>query len=133
MNGYTKPYFTDETGRLFRDETTNTDDGKSIPLEIELGRNNFGSDQTKRYTAVLVDSENARGAIIYYSIDGGPFRTLGQVVDNIQKLEYPKNDQLIEGRELNYKIAHNDPGDAPVINGLTTYYNMAEMFVSEAS
>jgi hypothetical protein len=24
MNGYTKPYFTDETGRLFRDETGNT-------------------------------------------------------------------------------------------------------------
>lgn len=132
MNGYTKPYFTDETGRLFRDETGNTDNGDPIPLEIEMGRNNFGTDQTKRFLAVLVDSENARGAVLQYSIDGGVFNSLGQITDNVQKMIYPQGGQLLEGRDINYKIVHNDTGDPPIINGLTTYTNSAEMFVTEA-
>jgi hypothetical protein len=49
MNGYTKPYFTDETGRLFRDETGNLDNADPIPMEIEFGRNNLGTDQLKQY------------------------------------------------------------------------------------
>lgn len=133
MNGYTKPYFTDDTGRLFRDETTNTDNGAPIPMDIELGRNNLGTDQTKRFTSALIDSENARGALVLYSIDDGPFKTLGQVTDNIQKLLFPKNNQLIEGRDVNFKFTHNDTGDPPVINGITTYFNLAEMTVSESS
>jgi len=131
MNGYTKPYFTDETGRLFRDETTNTDNGDSIPLEIEHGRNNFGTDQRKVYHSVLVDSENARGANLQYSIDGGSFNTLGQITNNVQKLIFPQGQQLIEGRDIDYKVVHNDRGDAPIINGLTTYYSVAESIPNE--
>ena len=131
MNGYTKPYFTDDTGRLFRDETTNTDNGEPIPMDIELGRNNLGSDQNKGFLALLVDSENARGTIIQYSVDGGPFKTIGQVNSNIEKMVFPQGGQLIEGREINYKISHNDTGAPTVINGLTTYYYMAENMINE--
>lgn len=131
MNGYTKPYFTDDTGRLFRDETTNTDNGESIPMEIEFGRSNFGTDQLKNFASVLTDSENARGAIIMYSVDGAPFQVLGQVTDNIDKMVFPQNAQLIEGRDINFKIVHNDTGDPTIINGLTTRYAMIEYSVSE--
>lgn len=130
MSGYTKPYFTDETGRLFRDETGNTDHGKSIPMEIELGRNNFGTDQTKRYLSVLADSENARGAVIQYSIDSAPFETLGQITENVEKMLYKQSGQLIEGRDIDYKIVHNDVGEPPIINGLTTYFNLSEVLVN---
>jgi hypothetical protein len=130
MNGYTKLYFTDETGRLFRDETTNLDNFDSIPMEIEIGRDNLGSEQLKRFISVLVDSENARGAVIQYSIDGGPFLTLGQVTDNIQKMVFPQGGQMPEGRDIDYKIVHNDTGDPPVINGLTTYTSYAELSVN---
>ena len=133
MNGYTKPYFTDETGRLFRDETTNTDNGESIPMEIEIGRSNFGTDQRKVYSSVLVDSEDARGALIQYSVDGGPFKTLGQVTQNVEKINYPQKNQLIEGRDINYKIVHNDRGAPPVINGLSTYYAITEVIPNETS
>jgi hypothetical protein len=77
MNGYTKPYFTDETGRLFRDETGNLDNADPIPMEIEFGRNNFSTDQLKQYFDAI-DSENARGGIMQYSLDNGAFNTLGQ-------------------------------------------------------
>jgi len=133
MNGYTKPYFTDETGRLFRDETTNLDNFDPIPMEIEIGRDNFGTDQKKKYMSVLVDSENARNAILQYSLDGGPFNTLGEINDTITQLIFPQAGQLKVSRDIDYKIVHNDSGDPPIINGLTTYFSLEEMFVSEAS
>lgn len=126
MNGYTKPYFTDETGRLFRDETGNLDNLDPIPMSIEVGRSNFGTDQKKTYLSVLVDSEHARGMLLQYSIDGGRFETLGQITDNIEKLVFPQGGQLKEGRDINYKIVHNDKGDPPVFNGITTYYSVSE-------
>lgn len=133
MHGYTKPYFTDETGRLFRDETGNLDNGESIPMEIEIGRSNFGTDQLKNYRAVLVDSENARGMQLQYSIDGGDYLTLGQITNNVEKLVFPQGGQLIEGRDISYKIVHNDEGAPPTFNGLTTYFSVNERIPDESS
>jgi len=130
MNNYTKPYFTDETGRLFRDETGNLDNFDPIPMEIEIGRDNLGTDQLKRFISVLVDSENARGAILQASIDGGPFKTLAEITQNVQKVVFPQGDQQPEGRDIDYKIVHNDTGDPPIINGLTTYTSFAELVVN---
>lgn len=131
MFGQVQPYFTDDTGRLFRDEVTNTDNGDPIPMDIEFGRDNLGTNQLKNFSAVLVDSEDARGAIVQYSLDGGQFRTLGQVTENVQKLIFPQNDQLIEGRDINIKITHNDTGDPTVVNGISVYYSMKEFGISE--
>ena len=132
MNGYTKPYFTDDTGRLFRDETTDLDNFDPIPMEIEFGRNNFGTDQKKVYASVLVDSENARGGTLQYSLDGGRFETLGQVTENIEKLIFPQGGQLVEGRDINYKFVHNDSGNPPTLNGITTYFNITEPIPHES-
>lgn len=131
MFGQVQPYFTDDTGRLFRDEVTNTDNGEPIPMEVEFGRDNLGTNQLKNFSAVLVDSEDARGAIVQYSLDGGQFRTLGQITENVQKLIFPQNDQLIEGRDINIKITHNDTGDPTVVNGISVYYSMKEFGISE--
>jgi hypothetical protein len=38
---------------------------------------------------------------------------LGQVTTEVEKLVFKQGGQLIEGRDINYKIAHNDKGDAP--------------------
>lgn len=131
MNGYTKPYFLDETGRLFRDETGNLDNVDPIPMEIEYGRNNFGTDQKKVYNSILVDSEAARGAILQYSVDGKQHQTLGQIDERVTKLVFPQKGQLIEGRDINYRIVHNDTGDPSIINGLTTYFSLSEELINE--
>lgn len=130
MNGYTKPYFTDETGRLFRDETGNLDNFDPIPMEIEIGRDNLGTDQLKRFISVLVDSENARGATLQYALDGGSFQTLAQLTDNVQKVVFPQGGQQPEGRDIDYKVVHNDTGDSPIINGFTTYTSFSELVVN---
>jgi hypothetical protein len=131
MSGYTKPYFTDETGRLFRDETGNLDNADPIPLDIEFGRNNFGVDDQKKYLSVLSDTESARGVVIQYSLDGGQWQTLGQITQPVQKFIYPQGGQFIEARDINYKLVHNDTGDPPVINGITTYYSLTELVVND--
>lgn len=133
MHGYTKPYFTDDTGRLFRDETGNLDHIDTIPMLIEFGRNNFGTGQKKLYDSVLVDSEKARGGQLQYSIDGGRFDTLGEVKNNVEKLVFPQKNKLAEGRDINYRFTHNEPGDAPMLNGLTSYFNLTEGIPNEAS
>lgn len=134
MGGYTKPYFTDDTGRLYRDETGNLDDNDSIPMEIDFGRDNLGTDQTKGFMSLLVNSENARGAQLQYSIDGGSFQTFpDQITQPVQAIVYPQGGQRLEGRDIDYKIVHNDRGDAPAINGITTFRTLTEMFVTEAS
>lgn len=134
MNGYTKPYFTDETGRLFRDETGWTDAGDSIPMEVEWGRNNFGIDQAKVYNSVLVDSEDAEGGKLRYSIDGKQFNTMPtQITDLVTLITFGQRGQLIEGRDINYKFSHNDKGAPPIINGLTNFFAVTEMNPNEAS
>jgi hypothetical protein len=130
MHGYKKPYFTDDTGRLFRDETGNLDNFDPIPMEIEIGRSNMGTDQKKRFLSVLVDSESARGGSLQYSIDGKSFKTLGKIVNNVQLLTFPQNNQIIEGRDINFKFVHNESGDPPIINGLTTYFFITEVSVN---
>lgn len=131
MNGYTKPYFTDETGRLFRDETGNLDNFDTIPMEVEWGRNNFGTDQLKSFIAVLIDSEDARGGKMQYSLDNGPFNTLGQTTEPATKISFSTRGQLVEGHDVNYKFVHNDGGDAPAINGLSTNFKIQELIPNE--
>lgn len=132
MSGYTKPYFTDETGRLMRDETGNTDNGDVIPFEVELGRNQFGSEARKTYVTVQTDTENAREAILQYALDGGQYKTLGQLTKRINKLPFPTNGPTIEGRDISYKFVHSDAGDPPAINGVSTTYAIQERVVDEA-
>lgn len=130
MNGYTKPYFTDETGRLFRDETGNLDNFDSIPMEIEFGRNNFGTDQLKQYLSVLVDSENPRGGVLQFALDGGSYNTLGQTTDNSTKISFPTKLPQ-EGHDISYKFTSNDIGDPLAFNGLSTYFKIQELIVNE--
>lgn len=131
MSGYTKPYFTDETGRLFRDETGNLDNFDTIPMEIEFGRNNFGTDQLKSYMSTMIDSENARGAILQAALDAGPFNTVGQLTETSTKISYPTKGQLMEAHDINYKIVDNSQGDPTAVNGLSTYFKIQELIVNE--
>ena len=123
MHGYTKPYFVDETGRLFRDETGYRDHFDTIPMEIETNDSNFGYDLSKIYGSVVVDSSRARSAMLLYRIDGGEWQTLGQLDATSKSIYFSP---MTRGRKIAYKITHNDAGEAPVINGITTYFSVEE-------
>lgn len=132
MNGYTKPYFTDENGYLFRDETGLTDNGLAIPMLVEFGRTNCGTEMQKIFGALQIDSERTRTGIIQYSIDGGNWNTLGQVTRDIDTLVFPQKDpQLVTGHDINLRFVHNNAGDPPYFNGWTIYFNSYETYVNE--
>lgn len=132
MNGYTKPYFTDENGYLFRDETGLTDAGNSIPMLLEFGRTNCGTEQAKVFTATLVDSERTRTGLMQYQLDGGNWSTLGQLKDEIETLVFPGKDRQV-GHDINLRFTHNSVGDPPYFNGWTCYFNNVEALVNEIS
>ncbi len=119
MNGYTKPYFIDETGRLWRDETGSVDGPDSIPFEVQLGRNNQGNPLKKNYIGAVVHTEKARGAQVMVSVDGRQFEDVGQVFDDVQEILFPV---AITGRDIDYRISHNDRGDAPSFDGVTSFF-----------
>lgn len=123
MHGYKKAYFTDDTGRLFRDETGNKDHNDTIPYEVTLGKNDFNIGLSKNYIAAVVDSENARTAQVSYSVDGKDYIGLGQIDSDAVELKFRAG---VTGRNIQYKFTHNDPGDAPAINGIETYFSSEE-------
>ena len=123
MHGYTKPYFIDETGRLFRNETGNLDHADTIPFEVEIGDRNFGHDLSKTYDAVVVDANKSRLVQVQASVDDDEWINLGQLDRASNSLTFPR---ITAGRKVNYKFTHNDAGEAPSINGITTYYAVEE-------
>lgn len=127
MSGYTKPYFQDETGRVFRDETGNLDHADQIPFEIETGRADFGSATEKNYTGCLILSEKAKGALVLVSRDNGNWRDVGQVTQDVQEFKFPSS---FTGRDINYRISYNNQGDGPSLDGIITYFSSGEYKVS---
>lgn len=123
MHGYVKPYFIDETGRLFRDETGNLDHVDTIPFEVEFGRDNFGVTLKKNFHSYIVDASQPAGVGVHYSIDGGPFKQLGSLTKRITEFVVPFGET---GYDWNIKYTHNQSGAAPVINSDTTYWSALE-------
>lgn len=131
MNGYTKPYFTDENGYLFRDETGLTDNGASIPMLLEFGRTNCGTEQEKIFEAVLVDSERTRTGIMQYKLNNGNWAVLGQIVEEVGELVFSQEYLKKKGHDINLRFTHNSAGDPPFFNGWVVYFNNVQSIVNE--
>jgi hypothetical protein len=133
MNGYTKPYFTDENGYLFRDETGLTDANNSIPMMLEFGRTNCGTEQAKIFASVLIDSERTRTGVMQYALDNGNWQTLGQITEDIGELTFPGKEIQKKGHDINLRFLHNSLGDPPYFNGWEIYWNIVQSLVNEVS
>lgn len=132
MNGYTKPYFTDNFGNVFRDETTFADAGNGIPMFVEFGRTNCGTEQKKTFSALQVDSERARTGVIQYQVDAGNWYTLGELTQDIETLVFPSGqNKIAQGRDINLRFSANGTGDPDYFNGWTIYFSVVEELVNE--
>lgn len=126
--GEEKPYFFSDDGYLYIDETGNLDHDKIIPLEVETGRDNFGSEQIKKYDAMLIYSEGAIGSSVKVSVDGGDFQTVGHIEDPVQYIKFPERgpDKLRLGTSASCKVLNASAGDPPSIQGIVWYYDIQE-------
>lgn len=123
-DGIVKPHFFDQTGQLWVDETGDDDNGKVIPMEVELGDDNFGVDEIKSYVGIKVYSKNAVGTKIMISIDGGEFLKAGQIQKRVESIEFPK--AALKGTMMNLKFTNSSSSDAPEIHKATIWYNREE-------
>lgn len=123
MHGYTKPYFFDETGRLFRDETGNVDHNETIPIEVEAGPQSFDTEQMKTLDGLYLKTEHGAAAQVSVQADGGNWVNIGQLKKDVEQLVVPKG---IRGRVFNVKLTHNDEGQRPVFVGIDYVWTSEE-------
>jgi hypothetical protein len=125
MHGLTKPYFTDDTGRLFRDEVGFMDHNDTIPMEIVTYRDSLGTRYNKKFDGCVIESEDANATQIFRSIDNEQFINVGEINKDVQYIKFDANIPM--GRDIAYKFTHNDAGSAPAIDGVETYFSNQEI------
>lgn len=109
MHGLEKIYFGDETGRVFRGDTGNTDNGKSIPFLVETKRvHQDRPEERKKYRRLYVYTKNGQNAIASISLDGKDFTTVGQLNKNFTVIELGDR----EGNDISLRVTQNDKGEA---------------------
>jgi hypothetical protein len=130
--GHLKPYFLCDDGKLYIDETGNLDGGKSIPFVVEYGRSGMGSWNPKRFDGILIFSQYAIGAKVMASVDGGDFRTVGQIDRNECYVQFPQNgdNKLPVGYSVNIKISDKSRGDPQIIEGIVVFPSVEESNLS---
>lgn len=131
--GVVKPYFFAENGKLYIDETGNKDDDKNIPFEAGTGPDMFGSEQIKKFTGMLLFSDNANGLRLQASVDGGEFKTVGRITNKVAYFPFPENGDnvLPRGVAIDWQIKGSNPGDPPKVEGAVIYYSVEENIPSE--
>jgi len=107
MHGIEKPYLGDDTGRIFRDDTGNTDNGKSIPFLIETKRLHQNlPEEIKTYRKMYVYTKNGQNAVVSVSVDGKDFQVYGQCNKDFTVV-YLKD---VKGKDISVRITQNDSG-----------------------
>lgn len=123
--GNVKPHFFDHTGQLWLDESGNMDDDKVIPLEIELGNDNFGIDERKDYLGVVIYSKNSAATRLQISVDDGEWEDAGQITNPVERIAFTQARRK-SGTMINFKIVNSSSDDPVEIHKMTVYYNRAE-------
>lgn len=129
--GLLKPIFVSDDGKLYIDEKGNEDNGSTIPFEVELGRDMFGNEKWKKYDGIFLYSEDAVGLKIYLSVDGGQYKGVGQIKQDVQYIKFDEAKRVSElverGTSVSVKIAGSVGKQQHKIYGVVTYYSEEEM------
>jgi len=132
-SGEMKPYFWCNDGYLYIDDTGNLDYDVEIPLEVELGRDNFGGVQLKKFDGCFVYSEDAAGMTVKVSVGGKQAKTVGQITEDECYMKFPERgeDQLPRGSSINAFITGSSTGDPQKIQGIEWYFTSEEEVPSD--
>jgi hypothetical protein len=111
--GVIKPYFFSDNGNFYIDEFGNEDDGQSIEFEMGTGPDMLGTKRKKQFYGMLLFSQNCSGMKLEVSIDGGPFKTVGEVDGPVSYIRFPErgDNKLREGVRIDWQLMGSIPGD----------------------
>lgn len=127
MNGKTHIYFGDETGRVYRWGVGLSDNGRSIPWEIETVRYDDGRPEIlKHYREIYVYTEQGESASLYIRFDGkGDWVPLVQLNDGSNRVR-PRDEKMrgqpLRGHDFQLKLTQNDTGEPCYYLGCASYY-----------
>lgn len=124
-SGVRKLYFLDDTGKLFKDDIGNTDDGVTIPFSVKFGRNESGTDKMKDYIGWYWFGENLAGADVRAYTNGLPDPIdIGSLKGNIDEVRV--GNKKVSGRDINMEVSIHSKGSPPRIDGYVQYFSVTE-------
>ena len=131
--GFNKPYFFCNDGYLYIDDTGNLDYDQAIPLEIYLGRDNFGGVQLKKFDGCFIYSENAIGMTVKVSVGGRDINTVGEINDDECYIKFPERgeDSPERGSSIEASIVGISEGAPQSIQGIEWYFSSEEDIPSD--
>lgn len=133
ISGIRRSYFLDENGFMFLDEDTDLDYQDPIPWYIVFGRRTFLS----RRILTAAANKTMNGIYVYgSSLSGSQFEIkvpgkdnswlgIGQLKDSVSELLISDN-QVIEGRDFNYRVSGNSAGNAARIEGFEVWFHVRQ-------
>ena len=115
MHGITKLYFGNEIGRIYRDNVGDSFAGFPIPLEIETKRFDGGKpEETKQASQIFVYTNKGAEGTIAYSIDGGQYKSAGQITGEVTTI-----DLEIQYRDISFKVMQSGTEAPLTLYGFT--------------
>lgn len=125
--GYIKPFWFDEVGQMWVDDTGNTDNGKQISLRYAFGDDTFGIDELKSYKGIKVYSTAAVGTKVLLSIDRGEPIEVGEISGAVTVIDFSTSKKnLPKGSMVNVIFTNSSSEEAPLIEKATVYYQKEE-------
>lgn len=126
QSGNNLPYFGDETGKIMKDETGNTDATAAINWYTRLGNNLFGTEQEKNYHGMYVFSRNMKGADIQVVVNDGDPIDVGEIRENAQYISFPQKGRKYEGNYYDVIISNSGATSNSKLLGLVHYFSIEE-------
>ena len=126
MSGKERLYFITDGVKLYLDEEGDTDDGDTIPVVVEYGRRNFGTEFMKSAIGAYVYGKNISGAQLFISGTDRKWVPLGQLTEPVSRVSIGDAKKNIKARDFNFKVSMHQKGDRPRLEGLAFHYSFEE-------
>jgi hypothetical protein len=124
--GTVKPYFFSDDGKLYIDDTGNTDGGVSIPFVEQTGRSYLGTRRKKKFIGVIITSHNAKGAKVKIAVGNGQHKEVGEIQKEEEYIEFPPRLEIPTGGTADLIIDQSTEGAPQKIEGIEWVYNVSE-------
>lgn len=129
FSGKARLYFLDHLGNMYLDDEGNLDDTATIPLNLIIGRRNFGTEQVKKIHGFYTYGDKISGATLFVmptDTDKNPtWAAVGELENAVTRIEIGDRNP-IAARDFNFKVSLNSKGDAPHFDALSIYYDIEE-------
>lgn len=126
QSGQKLVYWGDQTGRVYRQDVGLTDNGRTVPMELETVRHDDSKPEVlKDFREIFVYTDKGESANLFISLNGGQWIALSQVNDGSSRVK-PRDEkfrgQLLSGYDYAIKVTQNDAGEPVVYQGTSCIY-----------